>query len=198
MPGPAALESLSRSPSGGPNFITVQFIYQHSFTVWADLQVASLFGNEQTLNYIVSHCKLAFNSDCNQFLFLPLCGPVSWPLKHLTAFLSIPTCKFNQPPVKSSCCHIWGVKQGASWHWVIFSGWYRNQPRFSQPPAKVNVAILKLIRHTAMNAQWCQRETEIGHALPCVSLLFLNRICPKCGLHELLQMVLPRVSKAYQ
>lgn len=96
-PVPAILESLSCSPSGGPNFITVQFIYQHSFTVWADLQVASLFGNEQTLNYIVSHCKLAFNSDCNSFLFLPLCGPVSWPLQHLTAFLSIQSCKFNQP-----------------------------------------------------------------------------------------------------
>lgn len=65
VPVPVVLESLSRSPSGGANFITVQFIYPHSFAVWADSQVASLFANEQTLNYIVSHCKLAFNSDRN-------------------------------------------------------------------------------------------------------------------------------------
>lgn len=129
VPVPTILKSLSRSPSGGPNLITVQFINQHSLTVWADLQVASLFRNKQTSNYIVSHCKLAFNSARNEFLFLTLCGPVIWPMKLLTAFLSIHTPKFNQP-LKSSCCHICCVKQSASWCWVIFSGWYQTSHAF--------------------------------------------------------------------
>lgn len=100
-PGGVASRSHPRKPvSVSFSSITVERIYRHSFTVWADLQVAS---NEQTFNDIVTHCKLAFNSDCNEFLLLPPCGPIRWPLNRSRVFFLLRRLSEILPPPHLGC-----------------------------------------------------------------------------------------------